>query len=124
MDDITNVKPFKKRNDNLLLRWAQTQNLIPIDKKNLPSDVWTVWSCGLSHHSIILTFGHHNAEGAGTWVVIKSGVKLWAVQKITVMTRDKLGAFFANISRDKFCLDDPKGQIKAKTIVLYSNTLL
>ena len=41
-----------------------------INDKEIPTDIWTVRSWGLGHHTAILTKLHHNAKGAITWVII------------------------------------------------------
>ncbi|KAG6374579.1 hypothetical protein JVT61DRAFT_3933 [Boletus reticuloceps] len=69
--------PLEKLDDGLCLGWAQTQNIFSVDDQLLTGDVWTVRSWGLVHHAGILTYEHHDAEGALTWAANMAGEKDW-----------------------------------------------
>ncbi|KAG6369037.1 hypothetical protein JVT61DRAFT_15614 [Boletus reticuloceps] len=77
LPQLSAPNPLEKLDDGLCLGWAQTQNIFSVDDQLLTGDVWTVRSWGLVHHAGILTYEHHDAEGALTWAANMAGEKDW-----------------------------------------------
>lgn len=90
----------------------------------IPADVWTVRSWGLGHHSGIVTYPHHDAEGALTFAVGLSGVKNWVVITPQNPIRDEMGDFLADLSGPQASLLDYLDQVDAETIHLNPGDLL
>ncbi|KAF8414349.1 hypothetical protein L210DRAFT_3514070, partial [Boletus edulis BED1] len=62
-----------KLDDALGLGWVQPR-APPIIERS-PSDPWTVWSWGFAYHGGTVTYPHHDADGAGMFIVVTSGVE-------------------------------------------------
>ncbi|KAF8549165.1 hypothetical protein OG21DRAFT_1500591 [Imleria badia] len=118
--------PFEKLDDGLCLGWAQTQGLVPVDNQLLPGDIWTVGSWAIAHHAGIVTYPHHDAEGAGTYAIPLSGIKNWVLFAIKdqQITRQRLPRFLANLSHPDSRLDEFLAQVDAETIHLYPGDLI
>jgi len=56
-----------------------------------PLDLQKSASWLLLHHGLYHTFGHHDADGYGTWVQVVSGYKFWVIltPKVYEETRDR-----------------------------------
>ncbi|KAI9452915.1 hypothetical protein HD554DRAFT_2179724 [Boletus coccyginus] len=117
--------PFDLLDDGLCLGWAQTQGDIPVDNQMMPGDVWTVRSWGIAHHAGILTYPHHDAEGAGTFVAPLAGIKNWMiiVTKARKQERGQFMCLLTDLTDSQRLLSDLKQQVDAETIHLYPGDL-
>lgn len=97
-----------------------------MDNLLIPGDVWTVRSWGLAHHAGILTYPHHDAEGASTYVIPLSGVKNWVTicLKDGKVTRDKLPAFLEDLSSSDQLLSQFADKVDFETIHLHPGDLM
>lgn len=89
-----------------------------VDEKKLPGDVWTVRSWGLAHHAGIVTYPHHDADGAGTFVIPYSGSKNWVCIKVKpeVVPRNNLSDFLEALTDPDTLLSDFSDSIDVETI--------
>ena len=69
--------------------WAQTHDAASYEFKQLPADIWSGRTWGIAHHAGILSYPHHDADGAATYCIPMAGVKCWAVITLNV-TRDRM----------------------------------
>jgi len=111
--------------DGLTLGWAQTQGGIPVDNQMIPGDVWTVRSWGIAHHAGILTYPHHDAEGALTFVVPLAGIKNWVIirAKACKQEREDFTRLLLDVSSSQRLLSDSKQQVDVETVHLYPGDL-
>ena len=100
------------------------QRHIPVHGTQIPADIWTVRSWALGHHAGIITYPHHDAEGAATFAIVQSGVKNWTVIDVKDAQRETLPAFLTEISSNDASLLDYMDCIKAETIHLHPGDLL
>lgn len=88
----------------------------------MAADLWTVRSWRLAHHAGILTYPHHDAEGAGTFVIPYSGTKIWLCIKVNSqkVPRDELSNLCAEISSPDEPLSRLGDAIRVETV--HANT--
>ena len=108
----------RKLDDGLTLGWAQTQSHAPISGEDVPADVWTVRSWALGHHAAIVTFPHHDADGACTFVILMSGHKNWVVVGFKQGVRGDLPDLVEKLSNSKGSLLDHLDVLEAETVHL------
>ena len=105
--------------------WAQTQLQIPLLNETLPADVWTIRSWGLTHHGGVLTYVHHDADGAGTFATVVSGMKVWFIIKVKNVTRERLTELLACLCNpDNLLSSFSSDEIDIEVIYLYPRDLL
>ena len=80
-------------------------------------------SWALGHHAGIVTYPHHDADGAGTFAIVTSGVKNWVVMR-PKHSRKALPHFLARLSTSTSRLPDFSHSMEAETIHLHPGDLL
>ncbi|KAG6377651.1 hypothetical protein JVT61DRAFT_14411 [Boletus reticuloceps] len=124
LPQYTTPFPFEKLNNSLSIPLAQTQNHLPIDGIPIPADVWTVCSWSLGHHTSILTYPHHDAEGASTFIIVLSGMKNWVAIGIKDITRKDLPQLLQDLSDRDASPINFLDRIEAEMVHLYHGDLV
>ncbi|KAF8422594.1 hypothetical protein L210DRAFT_891763 [Boletus edulis BED1] len=126
LPQLTHVHPFENLDDGLCLGWAQTQGILPVNDQLIRGDVWTVRSWGIAHHAGILTYPHHDAEGACTYAIPLSGVKVWVLASVKhgQVNQEELPEFVANLGNPERRLSEFAAQLDVKIIHLCAGDLI
>lgn len=61
----------------MAIRWAQTQAAAIYKFAKLPTDIWSMQMRRIMHHASILSYLHHNTEGAAISYIPISSMKSW-----------------------------------------------
>ena len=103
--------------------WAQTQDAANYESMQLPADIWAERTWGIAHHAGVVSYAHHDAEGAATYCIPMAGVKSWVVITPNV-TRDKLRSVVDGLICDDTVLSKHSSKFVYQTIHLYPGDLL
>lgn len=80
--------------DSQAVGWTQTRKEYPLVKSSIHPDNYFVGSWGLLHQAAVATHFHHDASGAGSWIQVPVGAKLWVTANLSAAhdhaTRDTL----------------------------------
>lgn len=101
----------------------QIQEHVPLEDTKLPADVWTIRSCGLGCHGGVVTYPHHDANGASTFITVTSGVKNWIIINVKDISRNVPLVFLAGLSNLEELLFEFSHQIDTETIHLHTRDL-
>jgi hypothetical protein len=114
---------FRRLDDGMAIGWAQIQSAANYESMQLPADIWAERTWGIAHHAGILTYPHHDAEGAATYCIPLAGVKSWVIITPNV-TRDKMKATLDALICDGTVLSEHSDKVGYETIHLYPGDLL
>ncbi|KAG2352812.1 hypothetical protein BDR07DRAFT_1497598 [Suillus spraguei] len=91
---------FQLLDHGLVYGWNQTTVDCPIRSGKVHPDNFTVKSWALLHQAGYVSYPHHDADGAVTFLQIQSGVKFWVVfrtkEKLSRTALQKAQMLFAN----------------------------
>ncbi|KAH7921359.1 hypothetical protein BV22DRAFT_1132340 [Leucogyrophana mollusca] len=79
MAHIAAPAPLDLLDDGLAVGFSQTTTQYSLEGKSVSSDVHSARSWGLAHQAAVMTYTHHDADGAGTYIIVLSGAKFWTV---------------------------------------------
>ncbi|KAH0833798.1 hypothetical protein J3R83DRAFT_10946 [Lanmaoa asiatica] len=117
--------PLQKLDDGISVGFNQTHHLIDVDGSDLPPDTFLVGSWGLLHQAAILTYPHHDAEGACTWVMPYNGCKVWICIKVKAsFDRKKLAEFLAKLANRENVMSSFEDDVECEIVYLYPGDLV
>ncbi|KAF8418657.1 hypothetical protein L210DRAFT_3655539 [Boletus edulis BED1] len=116
--------PLHKLDDGISVGFNQTHHVVDVDGSDLPPDTFLVGSWGLLHQAAIMTYPHHDAEGACTWVMPYNGCKIWTCIKVkTRFDRKELATFLAKLANRENSMSGFGDDVECETAYLYPGDL-
>ncbi|KAH0826479.1 hypothetical protein J3R83DRAFT_5482 [Lanmaoa asiatica] len=117
--------PLHKLDDGISTGFNQTHHLVDVEGSDLPPDTFLVSSWGLLHQAAIVTYPHHDAEGACTWVMPYNGCKVWTCIKVrSLFDRKKLAGFLAKLANRENIMSSFEDDVECETVYLYPGDLV
>ncbi|KAF8547667.1 hypothetical protein OG21DRAFT_1527002 [Imleria badia] len=116
---------YGKLDNGISVGFNQTHQVVDVGGMNLPPDTLLVGSWGLLYQVAIVTYLHHNADGACTWVMPYNRCKIWTCIKVkTPFDYKKLTSFYATLTNRDNALSDFEDNIECETIYQYAGDLV